>query len=77
MKVNENDAPVANASDLNRTGDPESETIVWSTPSRFVHETFDPGLMVNVAGLNAKFSMVMLLASVLIVGATEGEVGAF
>jgi hypothetical protein len=47
--------------DENETGEPESEAIWWAGPSWFVQMTVVPVLIVTVAGLNAKFLMVIEL----------------
>ena len=47
--------------DENETGEPESEAIWWAGPSWFVQMTVVPVLIVTVAGLNAKFLMVIAL----------------
>ena len=63
MKVNEYEAPLFRESEVNATGDPESEAIVCATPSWFIHVTADPDLTVSVAGLNAKFLIMIGFAT--------------
>ena len=63
MKVNWYEPPLATGSEVNRTGYPESEAIACVTLSWFVHVTTDPALTVSIAGLNAKFLIVIEFAT--------------
>jgi hypothetical protein len=70
MKVNWYDAPLAMESEVNKTGYPESEAIACVTLSWFVHVTTDPVLTVSIAGLNAKFLIVIVFATAVGTGVT-------
>ena len=53
------DDPFASESDVNATTGPGSEAIVCGAPSWFIQATVIPVFIVSVAGLNAKFLIVI------------------
>ncbi len=58
----ENEAPVASWVEVNGTGDPASDAISWGALSSLVQVTVVPVFTVMVAGLNAKFLIVIAFA---------------
>jgi len=64
VNVNGNDAPFAIEGEVNADGAPASDTTVCDVPSAFVQVTVVPAFTVRVAGLNAKFLMVIVFAPV-------------
>jgi hypothetical protein len=52
-------APFASDSDVNATTDPGSDAILCGAPSWFIQVTVVPVFIVSVAGLNAKFLIVI------------------
>lgn len=62
MKVCGYEAPVASWGEVNGTGDPASDTTVWGALSSLVQVTVAPVFIVSVAGLKAKFLMVIAFA---------------
>ena len=53
------DAPFASDSEVNATTDPGSEAIWCGAPSWFIQVTVVPVFIVSIAGLNAKFLIVI------------------